>query len=130
MRSISHHITPLVINGLRWTHKQTHMHTYEHPHRNNFKKPGLMLPLVVEICQNTCKSRNRMLQLLQNRRHHTVSHSLIGFPWFQVICGSIEIIGFQQSHDLNEILKIFFTSLSLELKITKITKSYRLKNDW
>ena len=37
MRSISHHITPLVINSLGCGH--THTHT-DDPHRINFKKPG------------------------------------------------------------------------------------------
>ena len=40
--SISHHITPLVINGLggRHTDRQTHTHAYRHANQNNFKKPG------------------------------------------------------------------------------------------
>ena len=59
MESISHHITPLVVNGLggghthththahthTYTHTHTHTHTCEHtdnPHRFNFKKPGTL----------------------------------------------------------------------------------------
>ena len=38
MKSISHHITPLVINSLRGSH--THKHACRRLHRNNFKKPG------------------------------------------------------------------------------------------
>ena len=49
MESISHHITPLVINSLRdrHTHKYTHTHTHtrtDNPHRINFKKPGTCRP--------------------------------------------------------------------------------------
>ena len=51
MRSISHHIIPLVINSLGHghTHTHTHTHTHKHTHTNmhtddlhriNFKKPG------------------------------------------------------------------------------------------
>ena len=41
MGSISHHITPLVINSLwgRQTDRHTHTHTYTRPHRINSKKP-------------------------------------------------------------------------------------------
>ena len=88
--------------------------------------------LVVEICWNTCKSCDKILQLLQNHSvsYHTDSQcSLISFLYFHVICGSITIVGFQWSHDLDEILK-FFAFLSLELKVTKTTKPYRLKHDW
>ena len=53
--SISHHITPLVINSLRvdthiYKHIHTHIHThanthtYRHLHRNNFKNPGVHWP--------------------------------------------------------------------------------------
>ena len=46
MGSISHHITPLVINSLRGghthTHTQTHMHTFVD--RSNSKKPGTRRP--------------------------------------------------------------------------------------
>ena len=76
--------------------------------------------LIVEICQSTCKSCDKMLQLLQNHSvsHHTaLKHSLISFLWFWIICGSIAIVGFQQLHDLDKILEIFFTFLSLELKV-------------
>ena len=41
MASISHHITPLVINSLGGEHIHANTHTYRHPHRNNFKKPGV-----------------------------------------------------------------------------------------
>ena len=42
MESISHHITPLVINILGAdTHAKTHTHT-DDPHRINFKKPGTL----------------------------------------------------------------------------------------
>ena len=74
-----------------------------------------------------------MLQLLQN---HSVSHhidsqrSLISFLWFQVICGSSVIDELQRLHDMDEILEIVFTFLSLELKVTKTTKPYRFKHDW
>ena len=37
---ISHHITPLVINGLGGGHTDTCTHTYQHANQNNFKKPG------------------------------------------------------------------------------------------
>ena len=40
MGSISHHITPLVINSLGGGHT----HTRIHPHRNNTKKPGARWP--------------------------------------------------------------------------------------
>ena len=39
-QSISHHITPLVINGLGGGHTDTHTHAYRHADQNNFKKPG------------------------------------------------------------------------------------------
>ena len=39
-RSISHHITPLVINGLGGGHTDTQTHAYRHADQNNFKKPG------------------------------------------------------------------------------------------
>ena len=39
MGLISCHITPLVINSLGGRH--TRIHTYRHPHRHNFKKPGV-----------------------------------------------------------------------------------------
>ena len=74
-----------------------------------------------------------MLQLLQN---HSVSHlthsqrSSISFLWFQVICGSITIVGFHQLYDLDEILEILFTISSFKLEVTKTTKPYRLKHDW
>jgi len=49
--SISHHITPLVINTLRGGHIYTHIHTntYTQTHtdfveRSNFKKPGVCRP--------------------------------------------------------------------------------------
>ena len=74
-----------------------------------------------------------MLQLLQNCSvsHHTDSqHSSISFPWFKVICGSTTIVEFQRSHNLDETLEIFVTFSSLELKVTKTTKPYRLKRDW
>ena len=61
--------------------------------------------LVVEICRITCKSRDKTLQLLQNysNSHHTDSQrALISFLWFQVICGSIAIVGFHRSHDLDK----------------------------
>ena len=41
MGSISHHITPLVINNLGGG--DTHTHT-DNPHRINFKKPGVRWP--------------------------------------------------------------------------------------
>ena len=44
MGSISHHITPLVINSLGGGHTHTHTHTRIHPHRNNTKKPGARRP--------------------------------------------------------------------------------------
>ena len=37
--SISHHITPLVINALRGGHIDTH--TYRYVSQNNFKKPDV-----------------------------------------------------------------------------------------
>ena len=41
MESISHHITPLVINSLRVdTHTDANTHT-DDLHRINFKKPGM-----------------------------------------------------------------------------------------
>ena len=52
-----------------------------------------------------------MLQVLQNHSvcHHTDSqHSLMSFLWFQVIHGSTAIVGFLRSHDLDEILEIFY----------------------
>ena len=44
MESISHHITPLIINNLGAdTHTNTHIHTHtDDPHRINFKKPGVV----------------------------------------------------------------------------------------
>ena len=39
MGSISHHITPLVVNSFGGRHT----HIYRHLHRNNFKKPGMRL---------------------------------------------------------------------------------------
>ena len=42
MGSISHHITPVVINGLGRGH--THTHT-DNPHRINFKKLGVRQPM-------------------------------------------------------------------------------------
>ena len=45
----------------------------------------------------------------------------ISFLWFQGICGSIAIVGFQQSHDLDKVLVMFFTFLSLELKVINTT---------
>ena len=39
-RSISHHITPLVIHSLGGGHTDTHTHSRIHPHRSDFKKPG------------------------------------------------------------------------------------------
>ena len=53
--SISHHITPLVINSLggRHTHTYTHTHAHTHTHTNthtdirrqsNSKKPGMRWP--------------------------------------------------------------------------------------
>ena len=55
MESISGHITPLVINSLGGEHAHTHTHTDTHththtythrrPHRNNFKKPGVLRPV-------------------------------------------------------------------------------------
>ena len=49
MGSISHHITPLVINSLRAdTHANTHTHTHTHIQtfmdRSNSKKPGARQP--------------------------------------------------------------------------------------
>ena len=103
------------------------------PNRQSTLGTNFYQPLVVEICQNTCTSREKTLQLLHN---HSVSHlthsqsSSVSFLWFLVICGSIAIVGFQRSHDLDEILEIFFTFSSLELKVTKTTKPYRFKHDW
>ena len=77
--------------------------------------------LVVDICRNTYKSHDKTLQLLQNHSvsHHTDSQrSLISFLWFWVICGSIAIVGFQQSHNVDKISEVFFTFSSLELKAT------------
>ena len=77
-------------------------------------------------------SCDKTLQLLQNHSvsHHTVSQrSSVSFLWFLVICGSIAIVGFQRSYDLDETLEIFFTFSSLELK-KQTTKPYRLKHDW
>ena len=65
--------------------------------------------IVVEICQNTCKSCDKMMQLLQNHSisHHTDSQcSLISFLWFWEICGSTALVGFQLSHVLDKILEI------------------------
>ena len=39
--SIWHHIMPLVINALRIGHTDTHMHTYRHVKKSNFKKLAL-----------------------------------------------------------------------------------------
>ena len=81
------------------------------PNRKGRLGASFYQPLVVEICRNTCTSRDKTLQLLQN---HPVSHQThsqspsVGFLWFLVICGSITIAGFQRSHDLDEILEIFF----------------------
>ena len=75
--------------------------------------------LEVEICRNTCKSRDKTLQRLQNHSvsHHTDSQgSLISFLWFQVICGSIAIDKLQLSHDMDEILEILLTFLSWSSK--------------
>ena len=105
------------------------------PNRKSRLGANFYQPLVVESCRNTCTSHDKMLQLriLQNHSfsHQTSSqHSSISFLWFRVICGSIAIVGFQRSHDLDEILEIFFTFSSLELKVTKTTKPYRFKHDW
>ena len=103
------------------------------PNRKSRLDANFYQPLVVQICRNTCTSRDRTLQLLQN---HSVSHqthsqsSSVSFLWFLVICGSIAIIGFQRPHDLDDILEIFFTFSSLELKVTRTTKPYRFKHDW
>ena len=87
--------------------------------------------LVVEICRNTCKSCDKMLQLLQNHSisHHTDSqHSLISFLWFRVICGSIAMLDSSDRTIWMKFWKYFYFS-SLELKSTKTTKPYRLKHD-
>ena len=95
------------------------------PNRKDKLGTNLHQLLVVEICRNTCKSHEKTLQLLQN---HSVSHytdsqrSSISFLRFWVICASITIVGFQRSHNPGDILEIFFTFLSLELKVTKTTK--------
>ena len=48
MGSISHHITPLVINSLGGGHTHTHKHTHANTHtfadRSNSKKPGACRP--------------------------------------------------------------------------------------
>ena len=49
MRSISHHIMPLVMNSIGGghIHMQTHTHIHTHTddlHGINFKKPGVPLP--------------------------------------------------------------------------------------
>ena len=65
--------------------------------------------LVIEICRNTFTSRDKTVQLLQNHfvSHHTHSQSsVISFLWFRVICGSIAIVQFQRSHNLEETLEI------------------------
>ena len=97
------------------------------PNRKSRLGANICQLLVVEICQNTCTSCDKMLQLLQNHSvfHHTDSQrSSTSFLWFQIICGSITIFGFQRSHNLDGILDIFFIFLSLELKITVTTKPY------
>ena len=74
-----------------------------------------------------------MLQRLLNRSicHHTDSQRpLISFLSFQVICGSIAMVRSQQSQDVDKILEIFFTFSSLEGKVIKTTKAYKLKHDW
>ena len=57
----------------------------------------------------------------------------INFLWFQVIFGTINfaIVAFQWSHNLDKILEIYFTFLSLKLKITK-TENLTVSNilDW
>ena len=98
------------------------------PNRKSRLGANFYQPLVAEIGRNTCTSRDKTLQLLQNHsvsRHTHSQHSSISFLWFRVICGSIAIVRFQRSHDLDEILEIFFTFSSLELKVTKTTKPYR-----
>ena len=45
MRSISLHITPLVINNLDTGHAHTHTNAHTHdPQRMNFTKPGMNQP--------------------------------------------------------------------------------------
>ena len=61
------------------------------PNRKSRLGANFYQPLVVEICRNTCTSRGKTLQLLQNHSvsHHTHSHhSSISFLWFRAICGS------------------------------------------
>ena len=62
------------------------------PNRKSRLGANFYQPLVVEICRNTCRSRDKTPKLLQNHSvsHHTHSqHSWISFLWFRVICGSI-----------------------------------------
>ena len=52
MGSISHHITPLVINSLggRHTHTHTHTHILKFTDRSNSKKPGAHRPVAGAAC--------------------------------------------------------------------------------
>ena len=61
MGSISHHITPLVINNLGGGHTHTHTHTNTHTNvrgQSNFKKPGTRL----------IKKEERLISLLQGNK--------------------------------------------------------------